>query len=56
MYAGNIEGEYVSLEEYRRITLKWRMKDWEEYSDVVIDFEEDDGVINCVLLLIGSQN
>jgi uncharacterized protein YndB with AHSA1/START domain len=44
MYAGQIEGEYVSLEEPRRIQLKWRMKDWEEFSDVVIDLEEDDDV------------
>lgn len=44
MYNGTIEAEYVSLEENKSITMKWRFKDWEEYSNVVINFEEDDDV------------
>jgi activator of HSP90 ATPase len=57
MYNENIEGEYVSLEENKRITLKWKMKDWAEYSDVVIEFEEDDDVRQKTLLIfIGSQS
>jgi activator of HSP90 ATPase len=40
MYGGTIEGEYVNLEENKLIEMKWRFKDWEEYSNVVIEFEE----------------
>lgn len=44
MYNGNIEAEYVTLEENKCITMKWRFRDWEEYSNVVINFEENDDV------------
>lgn len=44
MYNGTIDAEYVSLEENKQIVMKWRFKDWEEYSKVVINFEDNDDV------------
>lgn len=44
MYGGTILGEYLTLEENKRIEMKWKFKDWEEYSDVVIDFEDSNDV------------
>ena len=44
MYNGTILGEYVSLEENKRIVMKWKMKDWVSYSDVTITFDEGDDV------------
>lgn len=46
MYGGTIEGEYVSLEQNKHIEMKWRFRDWEEYSDVSIIFE-DNGDVSC---------
>lgn len=44
MYAGMIEGEYDQVTENRQLVLKWKFRDWDAYSKVVIDFEEDDDV------------
>lgn len=44
MYMGNIQGEYVKLEENKQIVMKWKMKDWESYSDTTLTFEEGDEV------------
>ena len=41
---GVISGEYVSLEENKQIVMKWKMKDWENYSDVTMVFEDGDDV------------
>jgi activator of HSP90 ATPase len=57
MYADNIQGEYVSLDENKQIQLKWKMRDWEDYSDVTISFEEDDGVLPFLIYFaIGSKS
>jgi activator of HSP90 ATPase len=35
----------VNLEEDKQIVMKWKMRDWETYSDVIINFDsngEDD--------------
>ena len=42
MYDGTILGEYVSLEENERIVYKWKFKDWNEFADLVITFENYD--------------
>ena len=43
MYGGIIDGEYIELQENKKIEMKWRFKDWgEAYSHVIINFEEDD--------------
>ena len=42
MYDNMIQGEYTSLDENKKIEMKWRMKDWAEgvFSDVKITFED----------------
>lgn len=49
---GNIQGEYVSLEENKQIVMKWKMKDWNEYSDVTLTFDEGNDVRKdrCLIL------
>lgn len=44
LYDGTISGEYVNLEKDSKIEMKWKMKDWDAYSDVVITFEQGDDV------------
>ena len=39
MFDGNIQGEYVSVEENTKIVLKWKFKDWDEFADLVITIE-----------------
>jgi activator of HSP90 ATPase len=34
-----ISGEYVSLEENKKLVMKWKMRDWATHSDVVITFD-----------------
>ena len=36
MFDGNIQGEYVEIEENTKIVLKWKFKEWTEFADVVI--------------------
>ena len=53
LYGGIIEGEYLEVQENKRIVMNWRFKDWGSvYSNVVIDFEadEDDVRENCLCL------
>eukprot|EP00350_Pseudokeronopsis_sp_OXSARD2_P012843 CAMPEP_0170557204 /NCGR_PEP_ID=MMETSP0211-20121228/19531_1 /TAXON_ID=311385 /ORGANISM="Pseudokeronopsis sp., Strain OXSARD2" /LENGTH=47 /DNA_ID= /DNA_START= /DNA_END= /DNA_ORIENTATION= len=42
MYGGTISGEYIEVVENKKIEMKWKMKDWKEYSNVVVTFEEGD--------------
>eukprot|EP00347_Sterkiella_histriomuscorum_P005536 403356236 len=42
MYNENIQGEYISLEENKRIEMNWKFKDWEAFSNVIITFDSDD--------------
>jgi activator of HSP90 ATPase len=44
MYGGIIEGEYVTIDENKRIEMKWKFRDWDQYSDVVINFEDSNDV------------
>ena len=40
IYNGIIEGEFLEIEQDKRIVMKWRFKDWgENFSNVVITFE-----------------
>jgi uncharacterized protein YndB with AHSA1/START domain len=32
MYGDTIQGEYVTIEENKRIEMKWKFKDWESFS------------------------
>ena len=34
-----ITGEYISLEENKKIEMKWKMKDWVENSHVIITLD-----------------
>ena len=58
MFNGLIEGEYVSLEQNKKIEMKWKFKDWgEKYADVTIDFEEEDEVrVRLHFMLFESEN
>ena len=43
MYNGMIEGEYISLEQNKKIEMKWKFKDWgDSYAHVTIDLNEDE--------------
>ncbi len=47
MFGGMIDGEYVEIEENKKIVMKWRFKDWgDQYADVVINFEEDEDEVS----------
>jgi activator of HSP90 ATPase len=39
MFDGMIEGEFVSLDENKRIQLKWKFREWPSFADVAITFE-----------------
>ena len=59
MFNGLIEGEYVSLEQNKKIEMKWKFKDWgEKYADVTIDFEEDEDEVRVRLhfMLFEGEN
>ncbi len=59
MFNGLIEGEYVSLEQNKKIEMKWKFKDWgEKYADVTIDFEEDEDEVRIQFhfMLFESEN
>ena len=49
MFDGTILGEYVSLTENERIEMKWKFKDWSDFADLVITFENYDD--SCKLTL-----
>ena len=49
MFDGNIQGEYVSVQEGTQIVMKWKFKDWDEYADLVIDIKNFND--SCELLL-----
>ena len=38
LFDGNIMGEFVSLEENALITMKWKFKDWDAFSDMQMTF------------------
>ena len=36
MFDGNIQGQYVEIEENTKIVMKWKFKDWDDFADLVI--------------------
>jgi activator of HSP90 ATPase len=44
LYNGIIEGEYNELMPNKLLDMKWKFRDWEIYSHVVINFEASDDV------------
>ena len=42
MYNDNIQGEYIALDENKRVEMNWKFKDWEDYSHVLITLDEGD--------------
>ena len=49
MFDGTIQGEYVNLEENTKIEMKWKFKDWKDYADLVITFDNYDD--SCAVTL-----
>ena len=45
IYDGMITGKYVSVEENKKIVMKWRMKDWaaDVFSNVEMTFQDNGG-------------
>ena len=39
MYNGDIIGEYVNLKENEAIEMKWKLKEWTEFKDLLVTFE-----------------
>lgn len=44
LFGGNVSGEYTELEKPKKITQKWRLKQWPEghYSTLGITFDQND--------------
>ena len=42
MYGDTIQGEYVSIEENKKIEMKWKFKDWNDFAQCVIIFDGGD--------------
>ena len=38
-YAGSILGEYIEVEENKKIKMKWKMNNWEKMSLLELNFE-----------------
>ena len=49
MFDGTIQGEYVKLVENESIEMKWKFKDWKDYADLLITFENYDD--SCTITL-----
>ena len=39
MFDGSIQGIYEELEEDKKIKMKWKFKEWQEFADVIVEFE-----------------
>ena len=49
MFGGMIDGKYLSLDQNKKIEMKWRFKDWgEQYAHVTINFHEEDDDVSIV--------
>ncbi|CDW72231.1 aha1 domain containing protein [Stylonychia lemnae] len=55
VFNGNIEGEYISLEQGKHIELRWRFKDWEVYSHVDIKLDEGEDEDECEVSVIQTD-
>lgn len=42
IYGDTILGEYITIEENKKIEMKWKFKDWESFSHCVVTFEGGD--------------
>ena len=42
MFGGTIVAEYKSLTENEKLEMNWKFKDWENFADLVITFENFD--------------
>ena len=49
MYGDTIQGEYVSIEENKKIEMKWKFKDWNEYAQCVITFDGGDQSVDVTV-------
>ena len=38
IFGGTITGEYIALEENKRIEMKWKFKEWGDFGNCVITF------------------
>jgi activator of HSP90 ATPase len=52
LFGGTIVGEYISLEEAKRIEMKWKFKEWPEYGNCVITFTSMGNAITDVVVKI----
>ena len=50
MFDGMIEGEFISLEENKRIDMKWKFREWGSFADLKIAFENA-GDDSCEIVL-----
>lgn len=51
-YDGFITGKVVDLEENKKISLKWKFNNWDDYCDVIFNIKEREGnecVVNVLL-------
>ena len=39
MFDGMIQGEFVSLEENKQIVMKWKFREWADFADVTMKFD-----------------
>ena len=46
IFGGTIIGEYIALEENKRIEMKWKFKEWGDFGNCVIAFTSQGGAIN----------
>ena len=53
MYGDTIQGEYVSIEENKKIEMKWKFKDWNEYAQCVITFDGGDQSVDVTVQFKG---
>jgi activator of HSP90 ATPase len=50
MFDGMIEGEFVTLEENKRIQMKWKFREWPTFADLTMSFEHA-GEDACEIIL-----
>ena len=49
MYDGSIQGEYIKLVENESIEMKWKFKDWKDFADLKMTFENYDDSVKITL-------
>ena len=50
MFDGMIQGEFVLLEENKRIDMKWKFREWATFADLKVTFENA-GTDACEIVL-----